>query len=135
MKRIFLLTLAAAVAISLLAGTPASAASPTMQQFNALKRQVTQLKNRLNSLQALVNSGFSCHQQVLAVSQYNGYLFDQNGTLFTTTAIDVADGTQSEIYIQTVEPHCVESTGRMALAAFTPHTLTPMRLVRLELAK
>jgi hypothetical protein len=106
---------AAAVGLAVLAvaaPSPVAApeASPTLAQFNSLKRQVNLLKSRVSSLEADMN----CIDDVaIPVTQYGtateGYVYGVQGQgEFLTTALDISEtGSTPTAWLVEVNAECV----------------------------
>ena len=95
-----------ATVIAALAAAPAEAASPTLIQFNTLKRQVNALKTRVGTLERALTSAVSC-LETIPISRYGidggteGYMYQlAPNQVVITGALDLspATGTLGEDY-------------------------------------
>jgi hypothetical protein len=116
---------AAAVGLAVLAvaaPSPIAApeASPTLTQFNNLKRQVNGLKNRVASLEGDMDC---IDDAAMPVTQYGtateGYVYVVQGQpdAFVTTALDISEaGSTPTAWLVEVNPECVTdgNTARFA---------------------
>ena len=133
MKRFSMLVGVAVVAAAMyVAASPASqqASGPTAKQFNALKKQVATLSKKLKSTKSEADAavGFigGCfatnNAGALPINQFgdptgtpsSGYQYnDGTNPVFNTTALDVDLSTPFQgIYVQAVDPSCVQSALR-----------------------
>ena len=82
-----LLVLALALVASLLLVGAAQAATP-QAQIKALNGKVTKLTKRVNELEGALGCFF---YRAVAITQFPGYQYSQDGTEFLTTALDLVN--------------------------------------------
>lgn len=115
------LVVAATAAALLVTPTVANAASPTMAQFNALKRQVNALRNQVVDLRRELNC-FS--DEVFPIEQFGGpgpppegYVYGKGAESFLTTGLDYPEqGGPYDFLAVAYDPACL-SSGRASLAS------------------
>lgn len=93
-------------------------ASPSMAQFNALKKQVVELRTDVRELYVFIGA---CFKRGIPTSQFDGYVHqDANGQTKTTTALDISGTDQAaQAYLLDVGKLCAD-----ALAQAQPLTST-----------
>jgi hypothetical protein len=112
MKRLLLVSLAAAVVGAALYATtaPAGQQAVTPAQFNALKKRVTADEKKIKDIEGALAA---CLNGAVPAARYTGYVgVDSQNTPFVTTAIDVVDqGDQPTMYLLDVGAACAQAIG------------------------
>jgi hypothetical protein len=113
MKRLVLASLALLGLLAVLLVMPAfsSSSSPSAnvpRQIRQLNAKMRALQSRVTLLEKSVSGIKSCTSTVQALTRFNGYVWSDGVTYYTTTAVDVPDtGEGVGAYFVLADPRCV----------------------------